>query len=175
MPALLAWILPVVAFAEMVWSGLSVLLVFAQVLVMGVFWFFVYGLARLRASSLARVLREQQCIAVDGEAGTRRLRLRIRDYFQWTVTVNPDKGVAGGNIKMDFPIGSGLLLSACCLAFAYFAGFVSRFIVPGIFLYFGFHHLRRWFGALRVLGRLKAVARQGTRSQTALQAQLRVA
>lgn len=171
MPALLAWILPVIAFAEMLWSGLSMMLVSVELVAMGAFWFVLYGLARLRASSLARALREQQCLVVDGESGARRMRLRIRDWFQWTVTVNPGKGVAGGNMKMDFPIGSGLLLSACCLALAYFAGFVTRFVVPVIFLYFGLHHLWKWFGTLRVLGRLKAVARQGTRAQP----QLRVA
>jgi len=166
------WLLAAAGVVELVWSGVWAVVAYVQIAVMGGIALVAYGLSRLCASHLARTLREQQVINVDGERGARRLRLRILDYFQWTVTVNADKGVAGGNVKLDFPIRSGLLLAACCLVIAYFIGSVSQFVVPGIFLYFGFHHFRKWLGAVWMLLRLRVQRRQ-TAPSTSTAVQLR--
>ncbi len=81
-----------------------------------------------------------------------KMTIKIRDWFTWNVQVNNEKGTAGGNIKINFPIKSALGLGIVCIAVAVFAKASGvSLVVTLIFLSFAVYHLGRWYKSLKLL------------------------
>ena len=81
-----------------------------------------------------------------------KMTLKIRDWFTWNVQVNNEKGTAGGNIKVNFPIKSALGIAILCIVFAYTAHLSHiSLIVTLIFLSFAVYHFRNWLKTLHFI------------------------
>jgi phage shock protein PspC (stress-responsive transcriptional regulator) len=83
--------------------------------------------------------------------------IEIKDWFKWNVQVNYEKGTAGGNVKINFPIKSAFLLGLLCvvIAITLFTSGITAFLLPVIFLIFAAYHFVRWYKAMSELARLK--------------------
>jgi phage shock protein PspC (stress-responsive transcriptional regulator) len=83
--------------------------------------------------------------------------INIRNWFVWNVQINNEKGTAGGNIKINFPIKSALGMSAVCVLIAMFATKSgASFLVSIIFLSFAIYHFRIWFKSIQLLKRIQS-------------------
>lgn len=151
-------LLQLVELYDLLITALAVVLASVQIAAAALVALLTYAWFRAKAAAVAATVAARNVVKVDGENGARRMRLSLGSLFQWTVTANPDKGVAGGNVRLDFPIKSSLLLAACYLFLASVIGVASQFIVPGNFLFFGLHHLSKW---ARSLSRLRYLASLG--------------
>jgi uncharacterized RDD family membrane protein YckC len=132
--------------------------VLAAVAVATTFTLVAYAVVRFVAGSLTGALKQQEVVSYEGAADLKKLRLKLKNWFTWSVSINQEKGVAGGNVKIDFPFQSGLLLAALCFGTAVVIGPVSKWLTPGIFMLFGIYHLARWWRSLRVLENARAAA-----------------
>lgn len=84
-----------------------------------------------------------------------KLSLNLKRFFSWSVQVSPEKGTAGGSIKLDFPVKSALIVSIFCLLLSLFLRPITQFIIPGIFLFFVLYYFRRWYSSLRAIRTIK--------------------
>lgn len=81
-----------------------------------------------------------------------KMTFKIRDWFVWNVQVNNEKGTAGGNIKINFPIKSALGIGIICIAIAIIAKASQvSFVVTLIFLSFAIYHFRNWYKTLKFI------------------------
>ena len=81
-----------------------------------------------------------------------KMTIKIRDWFTWNVQVNNEKGTAGGNIKINFPIKSALGISAICVVIAILAKSTgASFLVSLIFLSFAVYHFRKWYKSFKII------------------------
>jgi len=101
---------------------------------------------------------------IHGEADAKKAAasIEIKDWFKWNVMVNYEKGTAGGNVKINFPIKSSLLLGCLCILIAIVIASVSflAYLVPVIFLMFAAYHFVRWYKAFTELANLKHAEEQ---------------
>jgi phage shock protein PspC (stress-responsive transcriptional regulator) len=80
------------------------------------------------------------------------MTIKIKDWFVWNVQVNNEKGTAGGNIKINFPIKSALVIGLICIAIAIFAKASEvSFVVTLIFLSFAVYHFRKWYKTVKFI------------------------
>jgi len=88
---------------------------------------------------------------------TSKMSIKIRDWFVWNVQVNNEKGTAGGNIKINFPIKSALGVALLCIIIAVIAkASQASLIVTLIFLSFAVYHFRNWYKTLKIISANKA-------------------
>lgn len=124
----------------------------------------IRALARwVLGTAAARSLAEQgrEAVQMQRKGSGKSLRLKLASVFAWQVSINEEKGTAGGSIKLNFPIRSSLLVGLLCLGLAFFIGPISQFVVPIIFLLFAVHHLGRWLRSLGLLSRAGAAEGKG--------------
>ena len=98
------------------------------------------------ARAVAQPVRD--AVKVQRKGSGKSLRLKLASFFSWQVSINEEKGTAGGSIKLNFPIQSSLIVGLLCLGIALVIGTVSQFVIPAIFLLFALHHLGRWVRSL---------------------------
>ena len=69
--------------------------------------------------------------------------------------MNYEKGTAGGNIKINFPVKSLLGLSLLCgiIAISLPTLKITAFIMPAIFGSFAIYYLAKWLGSLQLLSK----------------------
>jgi len=91
---------------------------------------------------------------IDGEINEKAIKftLKIKDWFTWNVQTNNEKGSAGGNIKMNFPIQSSLVVAFICLAISIFCATtgIVKWLVPVIMFSFAVYHFLKWYRALQL-------------------------
>lgn len=86
-----------------------------------------------------------------------KLSIKIKDWFVWNVQTNNEKGTAGGNIKINFPVKSALLLSVICLGISIllFSTKIASLIIPLIFLSFALYHFVKWYRSLKLVSKIQ--------------------
>jgi phage shock protein PspC (stress-responsive transcriptional regulator) len=91
---------------------------------------------------------------IDGEINEKAIKftLKIKDWFTWNVQTNNEKGSAGGNIKMNFPIQSSLVVAFICLAISILCATtpIVKWLVPVIMFSFAVYHFMKWYRALQL-------------------------
>ena len=91
-------------------------------------------------------------ISADIKTDTSKFTIKIKDWFVWNVQINNEKGTAGGNIKINFPIKSGLLLAVVCMVIAIvFHSIGVSLVVSLVFISFAVFHFRKWVKSLKFL------------------------
>jgi len=81
-----------------------------------------------------------------------KMTIKIKDWFTWNVQVNNEKGTAGGNIKINFPIKSALGVAAICVVIAILAKSTgASFLVSLIFISFAVYHFRKWYKTFKMI------------------------
>ena len=84
--------------------------------------------------------------------------IKIKDWFVWNVQINNEKGTAGGNIKINFPIKSALLIAIVCIAIAIVANKTGvSLIVSLVFLSFAVYHLKKWAKSFKFISAHEAL------------------
>ncbi|MEZ5014408.1 MAG: PspC domain-containing protein [Chitinophagales bacterium] len=119
--------------------------------------FIIYRIARFTALRLSKESKLKEFADINKEKQSMKFMIRLRKYFTWNVSINMEKGTAGGNIKIDFPIRSSLIIALICLILAMTIGLVSRYVIPGIFLLFTVYYLAKWFRSLNMLHKLVSI------------------
>jgi hypothetical protein len=87
--------------------------------------------------------KRKRIFSAEVKRGNSKWTLKFGNWFSWTVQINNEKGTAGGNIKIDLPFKSGLVISVVCVALA----FVLRragVLVSLVFISFSIYHFRNW-------------------------------
>src|SRR6185295_8929006 len=81
-----------------------------------------------------------------------RLTLKLKQWFNWNVQVNYEKGTAGGNIKLNFPVKSAIGLAFICLAISILCASLplTSWLVPLIFALFAGYHFLNWYRSLKI-------------------------
>lgn len=77
----------------------------------------IRALARwVLGTAAARSLAEQgrQAVQMQRKGSGKSLRVKLASVFAWQVSINEEKGTAGGSIKLNFPIRSVLSLGITC-------------------------------------------------------------
>ena len=92
---------------------------------------------------------------VDGEIAEKGIKvtLKLKDWFNWNIQTNNEKGTAGGNIKINFPVKSALGLAIICFILCILSATfkVTAYLVPLIMLSFGVYYLIKWWRALQLV------------------------
>ena len=90
---------------------------------------------------------------VDGDIGEKGIKvtLKLKDWFNWNIQTNNEKGTAGGNIKINFPIKSALGIAIVCFTLCILSVTIpiTKYLVPTILFSFGVYHLVKWWRALQ--------------------------
>lgn len=91
---------------------------------------------------------------IDGEINEKAIKftLKIKDWFTWNVQTNNEKGSAGGNIKMNFPVQSSLAVAFICLVISIVCTTtgIVKWLVPLIMFSFAVYHFMKWYRALQL-------------------------
>ena len=82
---------------------------------------------------------------------TCKLKICIAGIFEWQINVNHEKGTAGGNMKVDFPVKSPLLIACICISVAVLCAktCITAYLVPAIFASFAAYQLVKCWRILR--------------------------
>lgn len=117
------------------------------------FFYLSYRLLIVFANRIVKSELRKELIHGELEKDKGKLALKLRDWFNWTLQVNYEKGTAGGNIKINFPVKSALGLALVCLIIAALLWMIpfTVFIVPMIFFSFSVYHFLRWYRALNAI------------------------
>ena len=120
-------------------------------------FYFAYKVIVIAANNVLESNLRREII--DGEIGEKgaKFSFKVKDWFTWNVQTNNEKGTAGGNIKINFPIKSALglavvclILSGLCLAFP-----ITSFLIPLILFSFAAFYFLKWWKALGVVKSLE--------------------
>lgn len=75
-----------------------------------------------------------------------KLNIKFKEYFEWNITVNNEKGTAGGNMKLNLPARSSFSLGIIFISLSAVCAFtgITAYLVPAILLYFSVCHFSKW-------------------------------
>jgi len=117
-------------------------------------WLTVRAIARKRGAPKSSA---QRIWSLDLRDDKLRWSFTLPNLFAWNVQANPQKGTAGGSVKLTFRPGTALWVSLGFLFLAVVARPITQFVIPSIFLFFVFYYLKV---ALATLG-ARLFRRQG--------------
>jgi phage shock protein PspC (stress-responsive transcriptional regulator) len=116
-------------------------------------FYLVYKLVVLAANAIVDSSMRKEVI--DGEIAEKgaKFTFKIKDWFTWNVQTNNEKGTAGGNIKINFPVKSALALAVICFVLCAVCMIwpPTAFLVPAIFFLFALYYFQKWWRTLQVV------------------------
>lgn len=130
----------------------------AVLAVMGGFIYIVWLATTAIAKRIVSSPTVRKVVDYETKSTSTRMKLAISKWFTWNIAIDPAKGSAGGNVKIDFPIKSGLIVGFICLALSYFIDSIGSKIVPGIFLVFAGYHFTQWWRQIALLSKLESTS-----------------
>jgi len=121
----------------------------------------VYAGKKVVSSDIGRGI-----FSADIKRESSKMTIKIKDWFMWNVQVNNEKGTAGGNIKINFPIKSALGLAIVCLVISVLFSLtgLGAVIIPLIFLSFAIYHFINWYKSVSLI-RKSATSEAGNSKQ----------
>jgi hypothetical protein len=77
--------------------------------------------------------------------------IKLKNWFEWQITVNNEKGTAGGNMKLDLPVRSPIGLALICMGVSVLCAktCITAYLVPFIFASFAAYHFAKWCRSLQ--------------------------
>lgn len=94
----------------------------------------VYGSYRLFIAVLARAGALPwigKVVTAETSKGVDKFRFSLGDFFNWNVTVNPEKGTVGGSMQVGTPKGWLVLGIVIALGAAFIIPSISGILLPG--------------------------------------------
>jgi phage shock protein PspC (stress-responsive transcriptional regulator) len=119
-------------------------------LLLFIFFYFGYKIFVKAAKAVTKKDIEQDIFSGELKKEGTKFSVKFKDWFVWNVTVNNEKGTAGGNIKINFPIQYAAIL--CVIITIIMISFpVTAWLMPLIFGSFAVYYFRKWFLSLRTI------------------------
>lgn len=84
----------------------------------------------------------QRIFSLDLRDDKLRWTFTLPNLFVWNVQANPEKGTAGGSVKLTFTPRTALITSLGFLVLAVAAQPITKLVIPSIFLFFTVYYLR---------------------------------
>jgi len=119
------------------------------------FFYISYKLIVFTGSKVLQLAKEHEILTGEVKRESSKISLKIKDWFSWSAQTNNEKGTAGGNIKINFPVKSALALAFICAVIAttgFFTG-ITAFVIPLIFFSFAVYHFSNWVKSLNILNK----------------------
>lgn len=136
---------------------MEILLDILLILIILIVFYLVYRSFVSRGKAIVKNSSSDQFVSGEFKKEGSKFSIKIKDWFVWNVQTNNEKGTAGGNIKINFPVKSALFLSLICLGISVFlfSTKVASFIIPLIFLSFALYHFIKWYRSLKIVNEIE--------------------
>lgn len=130
----------------------------AVLAVMGGFIYIVWLATTTIAKRIVSSPSVRKVVDYETKSSSTRIKLALSKWFTWNIAMDPEKGSAGGNVKINFPVKSGLILGFICLFLSLIIDSIARYIVPGVFLVFAGYHFTQWWRQIALLNKLESTS-----------------